>query len=72
MAKLNKDQEHERLKAMTTILKHQLMMMMIRDWNGKDFTNLDELSGMADDIIEVISEVGNEGEIKYGKTRSIK
>ena len=42
----------------------KLMIMMIQKWNGKDFTNLDELSGMADDIIEVISEVGNEGEIK--------
>ena len=40
------------------------MLMMIQKWNGKDFTNLDELSGMADDIIEVISEVGNEGEMK--------
>jgi len=63
MAKLNKDQEHERLKAMTTILKHQLMMMMIRDWNGKDFTNLDQLSTMADDIIQVIADVGNDKNI---------
>ena len=52
--------EYEELKALTAILKKKLMLMMIQKWNGKDFTNLDELSGMADDIIEVISEVGNE------------
>jgi len=45
---------------MTTILKQKLMIMMIQKWNGKDFTNLDSLSGMADDIIEVISEMGNQ------------
>ena len=58
------DIEYQKLKAMTAILKKKLMFMMIQKWNGKDFTNLDELSEMADDIIEVISEVGNEGEIK--------
>ena len=61
---LSKDETYEKLKALTTILKKKLMIMMIQKWNGKDFTNLEELSGMADDIIEVISEVGNEGEIK--------
>ena len=61
---LSKDETYEKLKALTAILKKKLMIMMIQKWNGKDFTNLDELSGMANDIIEVISEVGNEGEIK--------
>ena len=61
---LSKEEAYEKLKALTAILKKKLMLMMIQKWNGKDFTNLDELSGMADDIIEVISEVGNEGEIK--------
>ena len=59
---LSKDEAYDKLKALTAILKQKLMLMMIQKWNGKDFTNLDELSGMADDIIEVISEVGNEGE----------
>ena len=35
------------------------MIMMVQKWNGKDFTNLEELSGMADDILEVVSEIGN-------------
>ena len=56
---INKDEEYEKLKAMTFILKNHLMIMMLQKWNGKDFTNIDELSGMANDIIEVISEVGN-------------
>ena len=61
---LTKSESYEKLKALTAILKKKLMIMMIQKWNGKDFTNLDELSGMADNIIEVISEIGNEGEIK--------
>ena len=61
---LSKDETYDKLKALTAILKKKLMLMMIQKWNGKDFTNLDELSGMANDIIEVISEVGNEGEMK--------
>ena len=60
--KKDNSEEYEKLKAMTAILKKKLMVMMIRKWNGKDFTDLDAISGMADDIIEVISEVGNEGE----------
>ena len=32
---------------------------MVQKWNGKDFTNMDEISGMANDIIECISEVGD-------------
>ena len=59
---LSKEETYEKLKALTAILKKKLMLMMIQKWNGKDFTNLDGLSGMADDIIEVISEVGNNEE----------
>ena len=57
--RLNKDEAYQKLKALTAILKKKLMLMMIQKWNGKDFTNLDELSGMADDIIEIIAEMGN-------------
>ena len=56
--KKDNTEEYERLKAMTAILKKKLMLMMIKEWNGKDFTDLDSLSGMADDIINVISEMG--------------
>jgi len=52
-------EETDKLKAMTSILKKKLMYMMVQKWNGKDFTNLDELSGMANDILEVIADMGN-------------
>ena len=53
------EQEREELQALTSILKQKLIRMMITKWNGKDFTSLDQISDMADDIIKVISEVGN-------------
>ena len=56
---MTKDMEHQKLEALTKILKKRLMIMMVQKWNGKDFTNLEELSGMADDILEVVSEIGN-------------
>jgi len=56
---MSKDMEYQKLEALTKILKKRLMIMMVQKWNGKDFTNLTELSGMADDILEVVSEIGN-------------
>ena len=56
---MTEDMEHQKLEALTKILKKRLMIMMVQKWNGKDFTNLEELSGMADDILEVVSEIGN-------------
>ena len=53
------EQEREELQALTSILKQKLIRMMITKWNGKDFTSLDQIGEMADDIIKVISEVGN-------------
>ena len=57
---MTEDMEHQKLKALTKILKKRLMIMMIQKWNGKDFTNLEEISIMADDILEVVSEIGTE------------
>tara|TARA_Y100001963_G_C6755278_1_gene436482 strand:- start:611 stop:793 length:183 start_codon:yes stop_codon:yes gene_type:complete len=58
MSKMS-EQEREELQALTSILKQKLIRMMITKWNGKDFTSLDQIGEMADDIIKVISEVGN-------------
>jgi len=60
MKNSDSSQEYDELKAITKILKQKLILMMVQKWNGKDFTNIAELSGMADDIIEIISEMGNE------------
>ena len=56
---MTEDMKYQKMKAMTSILKKKLMIMMIQKWNGKDFTDLDALSDMANDIIEVLSDVGN-------------
>ena len=56
---MTEDMEHQKLEALTKILKKRLMIMMVQKWNGKDFTNLEALSDMANDIIEVLSDVGN-------------
>ena len=36
--------------------------MMIEKWNGKDFNDVKKLAIMADDIIKVISELGQQNE----------
>lgn len=53
------NETHEQLKAITTILKHNLVMMMTKKWNGKRFSNPKHMYMMADDILEVLSEMGN-------------
>ena len=55
----NSDTTHDQLKAITTILKHNLVMMMTEKWNGKRFDNLNHLHSMADDVLEVLGEMGN-------------
>ena len=50
---------HEELKAITKILKHSLVTMIATKWNGKDFTSMKDVNLMADDIIEVLSKMGN-------------
>jgi len=54
------NEDLERHKAMTAILKKKLMLMIIKEWNGKDFTNLDDVSKMTDDILECLGDVGSE------------
>ena len=52
--------DEQYLKSLTIILKKKLMHMMVKKWNGKDYTSIEEISTMADDIIKVLSEVGEE------------
>ena len=52
-----KDEKQE-LEALTITLKRALMIMMIKKWNGKDFKKMEDLSGMADDIIEIVATLG--------------
>jgi hypothetical protein len=58
---VDKSEEYDRLRAVTHILKQKLILMMIKKWNGKDFGDLDGLEEMADDVIEIVAEMGNDG-----------
>lgn len=60
MKNLDPSLEYDELKAMTKILKQKLILMMIHKWNNRDFTDLESIETMADDIIEIIAEMGNE------------
>ena len=50
----------QELEALTITLKRALMMMMIKKWNGKDFSSVEDVGSMADDIIEVVATIGKE------------
>ena len=54
------DKERQELEALTITLKRALMMMMVKKWNGKDFSSLDDIGNMADDIIEVVATIGKQ------------
>jgi len=51
-------QDRQELEALTITLKRALMIMMVKKWNGKDFKRMEDLSGMADDIIEIVATLG--------------
>jgi hypothetical protein len=39
------------------VLKKMLIDMMVDKWNGKDFTSMDEIESMANDILGVFQDV---------------
>ena len=41
------------------VLKKMLMDMMVEKWNGKDFTSMDEIESMANDILGVFQDVSS-------------
>lgn len=54
------ENDKQELEALTLVLKKALIMMMVKKWNGKDFTSIDDIGNMADDIIEVVATIGKE------------
>jgi len=50
----------DEVEAVTKILKASLRLMIIKDWNGKDFKSMNQVEEMVNDIMNVLSEVGKE------------
>ena len=50
----------DEVEAVTKILKASLRLMIIKDWNGKDFKSMDQVEEMVNDIMNVLNEVGKE------------
>ena len=48
------------VEAVTKILKSSLRLMIVRDWNGKDFKSMDQVEEMVNDIMKVLNEVGKQ------------
>jgi len=59
MKNLDPSQERAELEVITKILKQKLILMMIQKWNITNFPHHWNLETMADDIIEIIAEMGN-------------
>ncbi len=50
----------DEVEAVTKILKASLRLMIIKDWNGKDFKSMNQVEEMVNDIMNVLNEVGKE------------
>ena len=50
----------DEVEAVTKILKASLRLMIVKDWNGKDFKSMDQVEEMVNDIMDVLNEVGKE------------
>jgi hypothetical protein len=50
----------DEVEAVTKILKASLRLMIVKDWNGKDFRSMDQVEEMVNDIMKILNEVGKE------------
>ena len=50
----------DEVEAVTKILKSSLRLMIIKNWNGKDFCSMDQVEEMVEDIMNVLNKVGQE------------
>ena len=50
----------DEVEAVTKILKASLRLMIVKDWNGKDFKSMDQVEEMVNDIMNVLNEVGKQ------------
>ena len=50
----------DEVEAVAKILKASLRLMIVKQWNGKDFRSMDQVEEMVNDIMDVLNEVGKE------------
>ncbi len=50
----------DEVEAVTKILKASLRLMIVKDWNGKDFKSMDQVEDMVNDIMKVLNDVGQQ------------
>ena len=50
----------DEVEAVTKILKASLRLMIVKDWNGKDFKSMDQVEEMVNDIMDVLNDVGKQ------------
>ena len=50
----------DEVEAVAKILKASLRLMIVKNWNSRDFKSMDDVETMVNDIMDVLNEVGKE------------
>ena len=50
----------DEVNAVAKILKTSLRLMIVKNWNGKDFRSMDQVEEMVNDIMDVLNDVERE------------
>ncbi len=50
----------DEVEAVAKILKASLRLMIVKNWNSRDFKSMDGVETMVNDIMDVLNEVGKE------------
>ena len=50
----------DEVEAVTKILKNSLRLMIVKNWNSRDFKSMDDVEIMVNDIMDVLNDVGKQ------------
>ena len=50
----------DEVEAVTKILKNALRLMIVKNWNSRDFKSMDDVEIMVNDIMDVLNNVGKQ------------
>ena len=50
----------DEVEAVTKILKNALRLMIVKNWNSRDFKSMDDVEIMVNDIMDVLNDVGKQ------------